>query len=115
MMKITGSNLRNRDPRYVYDKPVRIHSDDDNIDEIEGQKRPAKGIVHNVSMSGVAISTDLALVENGQFVNMHIEGLGEIAGNVARVYKGGVAIAFEEDEESKKRVATALRGLNQLA
>lgn len=115
MMKITGTNLRNRDPRYVYNKPIRIQSDGDGIDGIEGHKRAAKGTVNNVSLSGVAINIDLALVENGQFVNMHIEGMGQIAGNVVRVYDGGAAIAFDGDEEAKKRVADTLRDLNQLA
>ena len=90
MMKITGSNPRNRDPRYAYDKRVRLQSDDEGF---EGEVRLTEGVVRDVSISGVAVSMDVALIENGQFINMHIEGLGQVAGNVA----------------------AALRGLNQLA
>ena len=108
-MKISSSNQRQRDPRYVYDKPVRMQSDNGHDVAV------AEGKVHDVSMSGVAVSMDVSLVENGQFINMHIEGLGQVAGNVTRVYEGGAAIAFNEDEETRKRVEAAISGLNQLA
>lgn len=108
-MKVSGTTLRARDNRYSYDKPIRIQTG-----ESEFEQRLALGTVRDVSMSGVAVSIDAALVENGQFVSMHIEGLGSVTGSVARVYEGGAAIAFDDDEDVRKRVAEAIRGLNQL-
>ena len=108
-MKISGTDLRPRSPRYVYDKPVRMRS--------RGEGRDGEfteGTVNDVSLSGVAlnIATDVA---NGHFVEMHIEGLGSITGNVARTYKGGAAVHFDEDEETRRRVAATIGSLNKLA
>jgi hypothetical protein len=108
-MKISGVSPRSRDPRYAYDKPVRLNAGDNEF----GQRM--EGTVRDVSLSGVAVSMGASVVENGQFVNMHIEGMGSITGSVARVYEGGAAIAFEDDEDVRKRVAATLLNLNQLA
>ncbi len=107
-MKVSGTSFRNRDQRYVYEKPVRLHADRQTFDSVL-----AEGTVQDVSLSGVAVSISAA-VENGQFVEMHIEGLGAVRGNVARVYEGGAAIQFEDDE-SRERAADTIRKMNQLA
>ena len=108
-MRISGPDLRPRSPRYVYDKPVRMRPRD------EGRAGDlVEGTVNDVSLSGVAlnISTNVA---NGQFVEMHIEGVGSVTGNVARTYQGGAAVHFDEDEETRRRVAATIGALNKLA
>lgn len=108
-MRISGAGFRNRDVRYSFDKPVSLQTERNEF----GQQL-SEGNTVDVSLSGIAINTT-ANVENGQFVEMHIEGFGSIRGSVARVYEGGAAVTFDEDEKAREKLSETIRNLNQLA
>ena len=108
-MELTGTGYKPRNARYVYEKTVRLRASHRGRFE-----ESPEGTVRDVSLTGVAlnISTNVA---NGQFVEMHIEGVGSISGSVARTYNGGAAVHFDDDEETRRRVAETIGSLNRLA
>jgi len=65
----------------------------------------------DVSASGAAIAVapqEMALFENNQFVDLHMEGVGQRRGNIVRSLPGGYALEFDEDEREKERIADEL-------
>lgn len=106
MIERTGSVRR--EPRYPYPRKAGVHAPGGSF----------AGQVRDVSATGIAVnlSTDTpALIENGQFVDMHVEGMGQVRGQVARTYDGGFAARIDAGEEDRRRIAAAVRHYNQLA
>lgn len=85
-MRINGPSVQPRHERVSYRKRVEITTDTGN--RIEAESR-------DVSMSGMALSLNAPVIENGQFVELHTEGLGNMTGKVARTYDGGAAVQFD--------------------
>ena len=103
MMKVLTSGHTARDHRFAYssNKPAKLsHSNGDSAVEVT---------VRDISASGVALNVETPY-ENGAFVQVHIEGMGKIRGNVIRAYEGGVAVRFQNRQDESK-----LATLNSLA
>ncbi|MAN80740.1 MAG: hypothetical protein CMM77_09500 [Rhodospirillaceae bacterium] len=79
--------------------------------------RAFTGAVENVSDTGAAITLGEAgiTVDNGTFVDMHVEGLGHLSGRVARTYDGGFAVQFDEDGVDLDAIADAIRQFDRHA
>ncbi len=76
---------RRKHERYELKRSVRAES--------AGQE--AEGRVRDISASGVALNIDLNL-SNNDFVQLHIDTVGDVQGRVARTFEGGIAIAFDD-------------------
>lgn len=78
-------------PRYEVDAPV--------TGTVGGQA--FAGRLHDVSISGAAIVTDIDFgYRNEQFVNLHMDVLGGRDAVIRRKIPGGFAVQFMESEES---------------
>jgi len=86
-MKIDGVGTQPRHERVPFKKRVQVTTD-------AGARFEA--VSHDVSLSGISLSLNAPLMENGQFLELHAEGLGNMAGKVARTYDGGAAVQFEK-------------------
>lgn len=118
-MQITGHTPVRRDPRYRFpvEKRARIESgvtagqQDDHdaqfFDDLEAT-------VRDISLSGAALNS-AAAVSTGQYVELHIDGVPPIAGNVVRAYNGVVAIQFKKDEAARLRLEREVSQLNRVA
>ncbi len=108
-MKVGQLDFRRRDPRTPYPKQATVRSGG----------RQVEGTVEDISASGVAINMALPLdggqFENNQFVELQIEGLGQVTGNVARAYPGGVAVHFDADQEGRERIDEVIEKISRLA
>ncbi|MEQ8506711.1 MAG: PilZ domain-containing protein [Rhodospirillales bacterium] len=96
-----------RPTRYPYHKPA------------EGKFGGTRfnGEIDNVSATGAAVTLGDAgiAVDNGMFVDMHVEGLGHLKGSVARTYDGGFAVEFDETGTDLDALAEKLRHLDHRA
>lgn len=97
-------------PRYEVDVPV--------TGVVEGES--FAGRLHDVSISGAAIVTDVDFgYRNDQFVNLHMEVLGGRDAVIRRKIPGGFAVQFmdndETDAEREKKIAAlaAFRALGR--
>jgi hypothetical protein len=106
-MYVAANNHVARPNRYPYHRPAQ--------GRYGGQA--FEGAVENVSATGAAIALGEAgvMVDNGTFVDMHVEGLGHLSGRVARTYDGGFAVQFDSDSTDLDAVATVIRGLDRRA
>lgn len=104
-MHVAANQQVARPTRYAYNKPARGNF----------AGRAFNGEVENMSRSGIAVTLGDAgmAVDNGMFVDMHVEGLGHVAGNVARTYEGGFAMQFDADGTDLDAVAERLRQLDR--
>lgn len=103
-MYVAANQHVTRPTRYPYHKPAQGRFGDTAF----------QGSIDNVSTSGAAVSlgdTDIN-VDNGTFVDMHVEGLGHVQGSVARSYEGGFAIEFDEGGTDMDAIAEKLRHLD---
>lgn len=93
-MKVLPTGYAGRDHRFPYkgSAPARLKTNDGETVE---------ATIEDVSATGVALNVETPY-DNGTFVQVHIEGFGRVAGSVARVYEGGVAIAFEDRQDEDK-------------
>ncbi|PIW30128.1 MAG: hypothetical protein COW30_03060 [Rhodospirillales bacterium CG15_BIG_FIL_POST_REV_8_21_14_020_66_15] len=106
-MHVATSQHIARPTRYAYHKPAQ--------GRFAGSTFTGK--VENVSASGAAITLGETgvQVDNGMFVDMHVEGLGQIRGNVARTYEGGFAVQFDAEGTDLDAIAEKLRHLDYRA
>ena len=106
-MHVAANQQIARPTRHSYHRPANGHFGG----------RAFGGVVDNVSTSGAAISLGEASVriDNGMFVDMHVEGLGQIKGSVARTYEGGFAVQFDADHTDLDAIAEKLRHLDHRA
>lgn len=106
-MQIAGSGHVTRAPRHAYHRPAQ---------GLLGAN-PFEGEVENLSASGAAVRLGDGgiVVDNGTFVDMHVEGLGRVRGNVARTYEGGFGLKFDDRGTDMAAVAQSLRHYNRLA
>jgi|GEM_PF-1502247 len=106
-MYVAANNHVARPTRHPYHRPAQGRYGD----------RAFEGSVENVSATGAAITLgDTGVtVDNGMFVDMHVEGLGHLSGRVARTYDGGFAVQFDADSPDLDNVAAALSRLDRRA
>tara|TARA_R110001592_G_scaffold106775_1_gene299368 strand:+ start:9091 stop:9411 length:321 start_codon:yes stop_codon:yes gene_type:complete len=106
-MHVAANNHVARPTRHPYHQPA--HGRYGN--------RAFHGSVENVSATGAAIALGEAgvTVDNGTFVDMHVEGLGHLSGRVARTYDGGFAVQFDADSSDLDAVAEAISRLDRHA
>lgn len=106
-MHVAANNHVARPTRHPYHQPA--HGRYGN--------RAFHGSVENVSATGAAIALGEAgvTVDNGTFVDMHVEGLGHLSGRVARTYDGGFAVKFDADGPDLDAVAEAIGRLDRHA
>ena len=106
-MHVAANNHVARPTRHPYHQPA--HGRYGN--------RAFHGSVENVSATGAAIALGEAgvAVDNGTFVDMHVEGLGHLSGRVARGYDGGFAVQFDADSPDLDNVAEVLSRLDRRA
>lgn len=120
-MQITGTPVA-RDPRYRYPvaKRARIQaggqSDGGNLvaDQDAAFFDDLEATVRDISQSGAALNSAAAM-STGQFVELQIDGLPPIPGNVVRAYNGIVAIQFRKDEAARLRLDREVSRLNRIA
>lgn len=105
-MKISGPNEQPRHERYTYKKRVEVTTGSGDRFETESS---------DVSVSGMALSLNAPLMDNGQFVELHAEGLGNMSGKVARTYDGGAAVQFEKLLQEPPPDAEKFAKLNKMA
>lgn len=87
--------------RYAMDTKVR---------GVAGEKK-FEAQLRDVSASGAAITVspqEMALFENNQFVELHMEGVGHRRGNIVRAIPDGYALEFQENEREKEKIAKEL-------
>lgn len=118
-MHVSGNNNLRRDPRYQYSslKRAEVRSDDGGgTGAAYGQtsKPQHDATVNDISASGASIRTSAKLATR-QFIELSIDGLPPIAGNVVRAYNGVVAIEFSKDQESRQRLEREVQRLNRVA
>ncbi len=67
-------------------------------------ERPFQGQLKDISATGAAITGvgDVAF-ENDQFVQLHMDGIGQQSGYIRRRIPEGFALQFEENEDEEKR------------
>jgi hypothetical protein len=90
-------------PRYAVDTPVRGSAGSEQF----------RGRLKDVSRTGAAVvgMGDVGY-DNFQFVSLHMEGIGEMSGQVQRRIPDGFALQFnEEDEEEKLKLEAAARAM----
>lgn len=85
-MKIQGISPQSRHERNDFRKRVEVTTPSGTTFEAQSQ---------DISRSGIALSLSAPLMENGMFVELHTEGLGNLSGKVARTYEGGAAVQFD--------------------
>lgn len=66
-----------------------------------------EGEVKDVSVSGIAVTTPLN-IGNDAFVQLHIDGLGDFNGHVARTFAGGFALKFDEKDRTGAKMEKAI-------
>lgn len=105
-IEVKGANVMLRHDRYAMKQPVKVTTPDG--DSFLAQSE-------NVSRSGMALALEGPVMENGQFLELHTESLGNLAGRVTRIYGGGLALQFEKALTQDPAIGTSERKLNQLA
>ncbi|NQV43957.1 MAG: PilZ domain-containing protein [Rhodospirillales bacterium] len=105
-IEVKGANVMLRHDRYAMKQPVKVTTPD-------GSSFIAQS--ENVSRSGMALALEGPVMENGQFLELHTESLGTLAGRVTRIYGGGLALQFEDVLTRDPSSASPERKLNQLA
>jgi len=86
------------------------YSTDAKIRGVAGKKK-FEAQLRDVSASGAAIVVapqEIALFENNQFVELHMEGMGQRTGNIVRRIPDGYALEFDEDARQKEKIAEEL-------
>jgi hypothetical protein len=90
-------------PRYAVDTPVRGST----------RSEQFQGRLKDVSRTGAAVVGigDVGY-DNFQFVSLHMEGIGEMSGQIQRRIPDGFALQFnEEDEDEKRKLEAAARAM----
>ncbi len=105
-MKINGSGPRPRHERFSFRKRVEVTTPSGETFRTQSQ---------DLSRSGISLSVNAPLMQNGQFLELHAEGLGDVSGTVARTYDGGAAVQFRELLEDVPEGDDVIRGLDKLA
>lgn len=90
---------RRRYPRTEISRPFRAAIPDSDT-ELKGRTR-------DVSASGAALVSELN-VPNDTFVELHMEGVGDVSARVVRSFEGGFAVAFELDDEERAALEAAI-------
>lgn len=103
---IKGTDVRLRHDRFAVKQPVKVTTPDGSSFQAESE---------NVSRSGMALALDGPVMENGQFLELHMEGLGSLTGRVVRAYGGGVALQFEKLLAQDPSADDQSQRLNKLA
>ena len=104
MVKIDGVGQRRVDMRIPYRRPTRAKT----------AAREVEAEVLDISRSGAALQSSVVL-DNNAFVELHIEGVGDMEGRVARSYDGGFAVKFEDSADQRIRLETAIASYTQSA
>lgn len=86
-MKVKDTDIKPRYDRYDYQKPVKVITRSGETFEAQSK---------DVSRSGMALTLQGPVMENGQFLDLHTEGLGNQSGRVVRTYDGGAALQFKK-------------------
>lgn len=105
-IEVKGADVRLRHDRYTVNQPVKVTKPDGDSFEARSE---------NVSRSGIALSLEGPAMENGQFLELHMEGLGNLKGRVVRAYSGGMALQFEKTLEQAPLTDPASQKVNKLA
>ncbi len=104
MVKVDGIGERRVETRMRYRRPTRAKAADIKI----------KAESLDISGGGAALQSSVVL-DNNTFVQLHIEGIGDLKGRVARSYDGGFAVKFEANAELRIRLETAIADYTQAA
>ncbi|MDP6572239.1 MAG: PilZ domain-containing protein [Rhodospirillales bacterium] len=104
MVRVDGVGDRRVDSRVRYRRPMRA----------KAAKVEVEAELLDISGSGAALQSNV-LLDNNTFVELHIEGVGNMEGRVARSYEGGFAVKFEVSAEQRGRLKTAIADYTQAA
>ena len=99
------NNLR-RYPRYADNRKVRVKGGAD------GSAWDQEGTLDDISGSGASLQINVQ-VHNNAFVDMHVQGVGHVRGNVVRAYDGGAAVSFDMADSKKEQLANSLAAFNK--
>ncbi|MBC8242246.1 MAG: PilZ domain-containing protein [Alphaproteobacteria bacterium] len=105
-MKIQGSPPQPRHERFSFKERVEVTTPSGERFQTESQ---------DVSRSGISLSVNAPFMQNGQFLELHAEGLGNVSGKVARTYIGGAAVQFDKLLEEQPAGGVMAGGLDRLA
>jgi len=97
---IDKTKEKRRHERHPLARDVRI--------EINGET--IIGETRDISLSGVAID-GINTLGNDQFVQMHIENIGDMSGHVVRRFDDGFAVEFDPIEEERLRLEAKLKAM----
>jgi hypothetical protein len=84
---------KRRHPRVAISRHVRARADN----------QESLGTVTDISVSGVAIDTDMA-VEDDLEVELEIDDLSPLIGHVTRSHDDGLVVEFDLDQEEEDRL-----------
>jgi len=97
---VDDSQEKRRHERHQLARDVRI--------EINGET--IIGETRDISLSGVAVNGPTTL-SNDQFVQLHIENIGDMTGHVVRRFDDGFAVEFDPIEEERLRLEAKLKAM----
>ncbi|MDD9905866.1 MAG: PilZ domain-containing protein [Rhodospirillaceae bacterium] len=94
---------RRRQTRYKIDKPVTIR---DGADQHTGR-------LSDISSGGAAVSAidDDTVFDEDQALELELDDVGRLPGNVVRTLDDGFAMAFDLDEEGEEQLITEITGI----
>ena len=104
MVRLDGVGERRVDLRIPYRRPTRA----------KAAKVEVEAEVLDISGSGALLQSSVVL-DNDTFVELHIEGIGDMEGRVTRSHKGGFAVKFEVNAERRLRLVSAIDSYTQSA
>lgn len=91
--------------RYAARKPLRalVEGVDDRME------------IRDVSAGGAALKAPDGHVkmDNNQFVELHLDSVGELSGRVVRTYEGGAAVQFDIDDDRRDTLEATLRRMRK--
>jgi len=99
------SNHR-RYPRYEDKRKVRVKGGE------PGSAWDQEGTLDDISGSGASVRIDIPMHSN-TFVDLHVQGVGHVKGNVVRAYDGGAAVSFSIKEREKANLANSLAAFHK--
>ncbi len=98
-----ANHERRRQTRYKVDKPVTFR---DGADEHHGR-------MTDISTGGAAVNVEdvETLFDEDQALELEVDDIGHLHGNVVRTLDDGFAMSFDHDEEGEEQLISEITGI----